>query len=75
MKIVPSSAMASPAEAIRMYFQAASAEPSVPSRATSSAETTVVTSTATHSRARLLISGAASIDHANRFSPAQNRRV
>ena len=53
-----------------MYFHAASAAPSVSSIATSSAEITVVTSTAIHSRARLLIIGAASIDHANRFSPA-----
>ena len=67
--------MASPAEASRTYFHAASAAPSVPSSATSSAETTVVTSMATHSSARLPISGAASIDHANRFSPAQNRRA
>jgi hypothetical protein len=37
--------------------------------ATSSAEMTVVTSTAIHSRARLLIIGAASIAQANRFSP------
>ena len=53
-----------------MYFQAASAAPSVFSIATSSAEITVVTSTAIHSSARLFIIGAASIDHANRFSPA-----
>ena len=52
------------------YFQAASAAPSVASIATSSAEMIVVTSTAIHSRARLLISGAASIAQANRFSPA-----
>ena len=75
MKIVPSSAILSPAEAIRMYFQAASAAPSVASMATSSAEITVVTSTATQSRARLLMSGAASMDQANRFSPRENRRV
>ena len=66
--------MASPAEASRTYFHAASAAPSVPSIATSSAETIVVTSIAIHSSARLLISGAASIVQANRFSPAQNRR-
>ncbi len=35
---------------------------------------TVVTSMATHSSARLLIIGAASIAQANRFSPIQNRR-
>ena len=75
MKIVPSSAMLRPADAIRMYFQAASAEPSVPSSATSSAEITVVTSMATQSRARLLIIGAASIAPANRLIPRQNRRV
>ena len=48
----------------------ASAAPAVPSRATSSADTTVVTSMATQSRARLLIIGAASIDQANMFRPA-----
>jgi hypothetical protein len=37
---------------------------------TSSAETTVVTSIATHSSASPSTSGAASIDQANRFSPA-----
>jgi hypothetical protein len=42
----------------------------VSSIATSSAEMIVVTSTVIHSRARLLISGAASIDQANTFSPA-----
>ena len=42
--------------------------------ATSSAEMTVVTSIATHSNARLLIIGAASIAQANKFSPSQNRR-
>src|SRR6266567_7576687 len=56
-KIVPSSATASPAEASRTYFQAASAAPSVPSIATSSADTIVVTSIAIHSSARLLIAG------------------
>ena len=70
MKMVASSAMPRPAEAISTYFHAASTAPSVSSIATSSAEITVVTSTAIHSRARLLISGAASIDQANRFSPA-----
>ena len=74
MKIVASSARPSPAEASSTYFHAASAAPSVSSIATSSAETTVVTSIATHSRARLLISGAASIAQANRLSPTQNRR-
>ena len=67
--------MARPAEASSTYFQAASAAPSVPSRATSSAETIVVTSMAIHSSARLLIIGAASMDHANRLSPIQNRRA
>jgi hypothetical protein len=37
--------------------------------ATSSAETTVVTSTAIHSSARLPISGEASIAHANALKP------
>ena len=59
-----------PALAISTYFQAASAAPSVSSIATSRAEMIVVTSTAIQSRARLLISGAASIDQANRFRPA-----
>ncbi len=65
-----SSARPRPALAISTYFQAASAAPSVSSIATSNAETIVVISTAIHSSARLLISGAASIDQANRFSPA-----
>ena len=67
---MPSRARPRPALAISTYFQAASAAPSVSSIATSRAEMTVVTSTAIHSRARLLISGAASIAQANRFSPA-----
>ena len=68
--MVASSARPRPAEAIRTYFQAASAAPSVSSIATSSAETTVVTSTAIHSRARLPISGAASIAQANTLNPS-----
>jgi hypothetical protein len=75
MKIVPSRAIARPAEASSTYFQAASAAASVPSSATSSAEMMVVTSMATHSSARLPMIGAASMDHANRLSPAQNRRA
>ena len=75
MKIVPSRAMASPAEASSTYFHAASAAASVPSSATSSAEMIVVTSMATHSSARLPMTGAASMDQANRLSPAQNRRA
>ena len=72
---MPSRARPRPALAISTYFHAASAAaaPSSGDRvssATSSAEMIVVTSTAIHSRARLLISGAASIDQANRFSPA-----
>jgi hypothetical protein len=67
---VASRARLRPALAISTYFQAASAAPSVSSIATSSAEMIVVTSTAIQSRARLLISGAASIDQANRFRPA-----
>ena len=67
---MPSRARLRPELAISTYFQAASAAPSVSSIATSKAEMIVVTSTAIHSRARLLISGAASIDQANRFSPA-----
>jgi hypothetical protein len=47
----------------------------VSSIATSSAEITVVTSTAIHSSARLPISGAASIAHANALNPAQKRRA
>jgi hypothetical protein len=67
---VASRARLRPALANSTYFQAASAAPSVSSIATSSAEMIVVTSTAIQSRARLLISGAASIDQANRFRPA-----
>jgi hypothetical protein len=67
---VASRARPRPALAISTYFQAASAAPSVSSIATSRAEMIVVISTAIHSRARLLISGAASIAQANRFSPA-----
>jgi len=67
---VASRARPRPALAISTYFQAASAAPSVSSIATSRAETIVVISTAIHSRARLLISGAASMAQANRFSPA-----
>ena len=74
MMIVASSAIPSPAEAISTYFQAASALPRVPSSATSSAEITVVISTAIHSSASPFISGAQSMDQANRFSPTQNRR-
>ena len=59
-----------PALAISTYFQAASAAPSVSSIATSSAEMIVVISIAIHSRARLLISGAASMAQANRLNPA-----
>ena len=51
------------------YFQAASAAPSVSSIATSRAEITVVTSMATQSRARLPISGAASMAQAKMFKP------
>ena len=67
---MPSRARLRPALAISTYFQAASAAPSVSSIATSRAEMIVVISTAIHSRARLLISGAASIAQANRLSPA-----
>ena len=67
---MPSRARLRPALAISTYFQAASAAPSVSSIATSRAEMIVVTSIAIHSRARLLIRGAASIDQANRLSPA-----
>ena len=64
-----------PALAISTYFQAASAAPSPSlvgpaSIATSSAEMIVVISIAIHSRARLLISGAASMAQANRLNPA-----
>ena len=68
--MVASRARLRPAEAIRTYFQAASAARSVSSIATSSAEMTVVTSIAIHSSARLPIRGAASIAQANAFSPA-----
>ena len=69
MKIVANSAMPSPQEAISTYFQAASVAPSVLSSATSSAETTVVISTAIHNRASPLTSGAQIIDQANVLSP------
>jgi len=72
--MVASSAIPSPAEAMSTYFHAASAPCRVPSSATSSAETTVVISTAIHSRARLSINGAQSMAQANRFSPTQNSR-
>ncbi len=52
------------------YFHAASTAASVFSSATSRAETTVVTSTAIHSRARLFIVGATSIDQPNRLNRA-----
>ena len=51
------------------YFHAASVAPSVSSMATSSAETTVVISTAIHSSASPLTSGAHSIDQAKTFRP------
>ena len=69
-----SRARPSPDDAISTYFHAASAAPSVSSIATSSAEMTVVTSMAIHSSARLLISGATSIDQAKMLNPVQNRR-
>ncbi len=72
---MPSNARPSPLEAISTYFQAASTAASVSSSATSSAETIVVTSIAIHSRARLPISGAASIAQANTLTPAQQRRT
>ena len=65
-----SSARPSPAEAISTYFQAASTAASLFSSATSSAETTVVTSTAIHSRARLFIIGPTSIDQPNTLNSA-----
>ena len=67
--------MPSPIEAMSTYFHAASVAPSVSSMATSSAETTVVTSIATHNRANPLTSGAMAIDHAKRFRPAKKRRL
>ena len=69
MMIVASKAIPRPDEAISTYFQAASAAPSVPAIATSNADTTVVISTATHSRASPLTSGAHTIDQANAFNP------
>ena len=69
MKIVASKRDAEPEEAISTYFHAASVAPSVSSSATSSAETTVVISTAIHNSASPLTSGAQIIDHANALSP------
>lgn len=69
MKIVANNAIPRPEEAINTYFHAASVAPSVSSRATSSADTTVVISTAIHSSANPLTSGAASIDHAKALRP------
>ena len=69
MMIVASKAIPRPDEAISTYFHAASVAPSVSSIATSSAETTVVISTAIHSRASPLTSGAHIIDQANAFNP------
>ena len=69
MKMVASRAMPNPDEAISTYFHAASVAPSVLSSATSSAETTVVISTAIHSSASPFTSGAQIIDQANAFMP------
>lgn len=75
MTIVASSPMPRPAEASSTYFHAASAALPVSSSATSSADTTVVISTAIHSSARPSMSGAHIIDQANRFSPMWNLRA
>ena len=61
--------MPSPDDAMSTYFHAASVAPSVSSMATSSADTTVVISTAIHSSARPSTNGAHSIDQANAFIP------
>ena len=74
MTTVASNDKPSPREASKMYFQAASTALSVPSRATSNALTTVVTSIATHSSPMLLTKGAIAIAHANMFMPANKRR-
>ena len=66
--------MPRPMEAMRTYFHAASAAPSVSPIATRSAETTVVTSTATHNRASPLTIGVIAIAQANRLRPAKKRR-
>ena len=60
-RITASRAIPSPTEAISTYFQAASSAASVRSSATSSTETIVVSSTATHSVAKSVISGTSSI--------------
>ncbi len=59
--------MPSPLEAMRMYFHDASRAASVRSMATSSAETMVVSSTATHSVPKSAASGTRSIVQPNRF--------
>lgn len=64
-----SSAMPSPDEAMSAYFQAASVASLVLSSATSSADTTVVISTAIHSKARSLTSSAQIIDQEKAFKP------
>ena len=71
MITIPSRPTASPAEPITMYFQPASSDSSEPSLVTSSALTTVVSSTATHSTPRLATIGVASSARPNRFSSGQ----
>ena len=68
--MIDSSAIPSPQEAISTYFHDASSAASVRSIATSSAETIVVSSTATHSVPKSLASGTSSIVQPNRFSSA-----
>ena len=75
MKMVASSAIPRPQEASRTYFHAASVASSVLSKATSRADTTVVTSIAIHSNASPLASGAQIIDQAKTFMPRWNRRL
>ena len=70
MTMIDSSAIPRPLEAISTYFHAASSAASVRSIATSSAETIVVSSTATHSTPKSAASGTSSITHPNRFSSA-----
>ena len=69
--MIDSSAIPSPLEAIRTYFQDASSAASVRSIATSSAEMIVVSSTATHSVPKSAASGTSSMVQPNRFSSAK----
>ncbi len=75
MTMVAKSATPSPIDAMSRYFQAASVALSVSSMATSNADTTVVTSIATHNSANPLTRGAIAMDQAKRFNPAKNRRL